>query len=158
MTVKVCAIEGCGVEFDTKTSKRYCSPEHRQQARRCAICKTVKLETKSPYCRPCGAELARFKRTDPAIRARTLAHLRRKTYGIDQDEYLAMLDGQGGVCAICAQPETATRRGEVKALSVDHDHATGAIRGLLCQNCNTAIGLLGDNPERLQAAISYLTR
>lgn len=64
-----------------------------------------------------------------------------------------MLEAQGGVCAICKGPET---KPNAKYLAVDHDHATGAVRGLLCNNCNRAIGLLGDDAERLIAGADYL--
>lgn len=59
---------------------------------------------------------------------------------------------QRGVCAICERPP----RG-YKNLAVDHDHATGAVRGLLCQTCNAALGSFGDAPRLLQRAIDYLT-
>lgn len=61
-----------------------------------------------------------------------------------------MLEAQGGVCAICRRPS------DPAPLHVDHDHRTGAIRGLLCSPCNTAIGLLGDDPDRMMAAAAYL--
>lgn len=79
-------------------------------------------------------------------------------FGITPDQYREMLDAQGGVCAICEQPERVrdARNGRLKALAVDHDHETGAVRGLLCQNCNKGIGNLGDSPERLIAAAAYL--
>lgn len=57
----------------------------------------------------------------------------------------------GSSCNICgAQPE--------EPLRVDHNHETGAVRGLLCRNCNVALGLMQDSPERLQQALSYLQR
>lgn len=78
-------------------------------------------------------------------------------YGISIDEYERMLKEQRGVCACCGQSETYVHsNGKVYALSVDHDHATGKVRGLLCHACNRAIGLLGDSVDRLQAAIDYL--
>jgi hypothetical protein len=55
-------------------------------------------------------------------------------YGVDYD---AMLKAQGGVCALCGQPE---RVAHVKHLSVDHDHTTGRVRGLLCVGCNISLG------------------
>lgn len=69
-----------------------------------------------------------------------------------------MFTEQGGVCAICNQPETHTssRSRRVKMLAIDHDHKTGHIRGLLCNNCNRAIGLLGDDIETLLNAVEYL--
>jgi hypothetical protein len=56
------------------------------------------------------------------------------------------------VCAICRQPERTPGR----ALAVDHDHATGEVRGLLCGNCNRGIGFLGDSAELLESAAGYL--
>ena len=64
--------------------------------------------------------------------------------------YEAMFQGQGNVCAICkAIPNP-------KRVAVDHDHKTGIIRGILCHLCNTAIGLMKDNPEILIEAAKYL--
>jgi hypothetical protein len=53
--------------------------------------------------------------------------------------YSAMLAEQDGLCAICHRPETAVRHGKAMLLAVDHDHTTGAVRGLLCHNCNTKV-------------------
>ncbi|KPK13993.1 MAG: hypothetical protein AMJ56_00350 [Anaerolineae bacterium SG8_19] len=69
-----------------------------------------------------------------------------------------MLKAQNGVCAICNQPETHMRNGKLKALAVDHDHKSGAIRGLLCSDCNTGIGKLKDDHKVLQSAIQYLEK
>ena len=89
-------------------------------------------------------------------RDKLAAKERERTFGIDLATYSAMVAAQDNKCAICRQPETATRKGKVKALAVDHDHKTGAIRGLLCSDCNTGIGKLGDSRDRLIAAARYL--
>lgn len=81
-----------------------------------------------------------------------------RTYGITREQYDAMFEAQGGVCALCFEPETNTYKGRVRALSVDHDHRTGAVRALLCSTCNRGIGLLGDDPELLRRAADYLDR
>ena len=77
-------------------------------------------------------------------------------FGISIYAYEDMFEKQGGVCAICQLPETSRHNNVIKMLAVDHDHSTGEIRGLLCSNCNTALGLFGDNKETLKAAIKYL--
>lgn len=79
--------------------------------------------------------------------------LQLKKYGITWEDYRQILDDQQGVCAIC-QIECSTG----KNLAVDHCHETGEVRGLLCSNCNTAIGKFKDSTKNLQRAIDYLQR
>lgn len=81
-----------------------------------------------------------------------------KKFNIGSSEYDAMLAVQGGVCDICKKPEDAVIRGKVIHLSVDHDHSTGKIRGLLCGQCNHAIGKFGDDVGLLQSAADYLRK
>lgn len=76
-----------------------------------------------------------------------------KKYGILIEAYDKMLEDQAGVCAICSNTPKKNRR-----LSLDHCHATGTVRGLLCDSCNQAIGLLRDNVKLLQSASDYLVR
>ncbi|EEH7943830.1 hypothetical protein G3O90_004542 [Salmonella enterica] len=92
--------------------------------------------------------------TKDAEKARDL-HLR-TTYGLDSEGYHKLSEKQNHVCAICGNAETATYRGKVKKLAVDHCHQKGAIRGLLCADCNRGIGLFKDNPELLFSAAAYL--
>lgn len=77
---------------------------------------------------------------------------------MSEEEYYEQVEFQGGLCAICEQPEMATRNGKIKELSSDHCHKIGHVRELLCNNCNTAIGLMKDNPERLESAARYLRK
>ncbi|TAL45425.1 MAG: hypothetical protein EPN91_02105 [Salinibacterium sp.] len=100
-------------------------------------------------------ELARIRHAaDPG---KACARQREWAYGISRADYEAMRSRQNDLCAICSNPETAIGRGGTpRLLSVDHDHATGAIRALLCVSCNTALGHMKDNPERLRAAATYL--
>lgn len=81
---------------------------------------------------------------------------RERKFGISRQEYAELFLKQNGVCAICKQPETATRFGKVKALCVDHCHTSGKVRGLLCSDCNTGIGKMKENREALLSAIRYL--
>ena len=73
-------------------------------------------------------------------------------YGINDDQYYELLRSQGGVCAICLKTCLTGQR-----LSVDHDHKTGLVRGLLCHNCNHGLGKFKDDPELLLAAAKYLS-
>jgi hypothetical protein len=63
---------------------------------------------------------------------------------------------QGGVCAICEKKETRKYKGKIIRLSIDHNHKTGEIRGLLCHGCNVGIGHFSDSIEFLLKAINYL--
>jgi hypothetical protein len=97
-----------------------------------------------------------YRRTNSATHRRKY---RLKAYfGITLDEFDAMVAAQGGVCAICSQPERALILGEPKRLCIDHDHETGRVRGLLCNACNIGLGRFRDNLDNLRAAADYLER
>lgn len=80
--------------------------------------------------------------------------------GVDALRYQELLHEQRGVCAVCSQPEKSPDKasGKIRDLCIDHDHDTGAVRALLCSNCNRALGLLGDDPAVLDAAKAYLAK
>jgi len=82
----------------------------------------------------------------------------RRAYGVTLEWYREQLSKQNGVCAICKQPERAVIRGKVISMPVDHDHKTGAARGLLCTSCNRGLGLFKDSVDNLHAAVDYLMR
>jgi hypothetical protein len=75
--------------------------------------------------------------------------VRKNRYGIRPDAFRALWDAQGGRCALC--PRAFGRA------CVDHDHTSGRVRGLLCVQCNSALGKLGDTAERLARALAYVT-
>jgi len=77
-----------------------------------------------------------------------------KRYGITLEDYNSMFSDQEGKCAVCGKHQTELKR----SLAVDHCHSTDTVRGLLCRNCNTAIGMLNDDIENLRCAILYLNR
>lgn len=79
-------------------------------------------------------------------------------FGITLDQYKQMLFDQGGVCAICGNVETMVNpgTGKVNRLSVDHNHTTGKVRGLLCSAHNTMIARADDRIEILESANSLL--
>ena len=89
---------------------------------------------------------------------------RRKTrFGINHDQYTQMVKDQNNKCEICGNEEHVMCNGRnfesrLKDLSLDHDHTSGKVRGLLCHHCNVALGSFQDNPERLMSAIKYLEK
>ena len=78
------------------------------------------------------------------------------SYGITQLEYDQLFEKQNGLCAIWGKPETCSHKGILDHLSVDHVHTTGKIRGLLCHNCNIALGNFKEDFSILENAIVYL--
>ena len=82
--------------------------------------------------------------------------LLRLRYGLSWDDYLSLHAAQGGACAICSKPLTLVVNDRMASAHVDHDHATGVVRGLLCHHCNSGIGHLCESTERLRRAAEYL--
>lgn len=72
---------------------------------------------------------------------------RLKQYGLSFEDYESMRTIQGNKCAICSKESY---------LHVDHDHETGNVRGLLCQQCNTGLGLFKDNVKNMESAVKYI--
>jgi hypothetical protein len=153
----------------TKSCK-YSSHKNALKEKKCIRCSLVKpiinfgakknVKTNaiyySSYCRECEAlntlEYKRINRVKARIAERR-SQIRR--YGIDPERYEEINNNQDGKCAICGCDYSIERKGKKCRLAIDHDHSTGAVRGLLCSKCNTGIGCLF-NIELLSKAISYL--
>ena len=121
----------------------------------CPECGTVKplaefpTSKRSPsgylsYCKPCHNAICNRSREKQG--GNRNYHLRRR-YGITAEHFDRMFEEQGGLCAICQ---------ERPAAHVDHDHATERVRGLLCFNCNQALGNFSDRRDFMLAAVAYL--
>ena len=110
--------------------------------RPCKLKKNSEWYAKNPEKR--NEYVQRWKKKNPT-HARN-AHLKRN-YGITLEDEKAILDSQGGVCAICKTENPK---------AVDHCHTTNVVRGVLCHNCNVVLGLVGENTETLESMILYL--
>jgi hypothetical protein len=83
---------------------------------------------------------------------RTSKRSLKSRYNLTPEDFLKMVEYQQGVCAICKKPPKEGRN-----LDIDHNHKTGKVRGLLCNNCNRGLGHLQDSKELLHSALVYLT-
>lgn len=86
-----------------------------------------------------------------ANRDRICMKKRADRYGLTAEEFEALWASQGARCGICKSDLASQKR-----VHVDHDHATGRIRGILCFTCNVGIGMLGDDPRVLRSALLWL--
>jgi hypothetical protein len=150
----------------------------------CSGCKTVlpierfskpKRDGYTSRCSEClrieGREKHKKNMSNPEYRAKKAKYMRelrlrkprsyeqrkkewlKSLYGMTVEDYNSLLNSQNEVCAICSQP-CKTKKG----LAVDHNHITGKIRGLLCANCNGAIGMLQEDPDIIEKAKQYIIR
>lgn len=116
---------------------------------------------KDKECRNCGVVYTPvspcnlYCSDDCANDGKTTAYLKR-SYGITLADYTKMLEQQEHKCAICDGPGFKMKGQHNVLLVVDHDHETGDVRGLLCHNCNRALGLLQDSTKVVGSALSYL--
>lgn len=81
-------------------------------------------------------------------------------HGVTKSQYDSMFERQGGVCAVCRNKETGLngKRTGIKALCIDHDHKTGAVRELLCNRCNTALGSLREDLNIITNLVDYIKK
>jgi len=113
---------------------------------------TIKEQQRSYYLRNKDKVLARSKAYYESHKDQHRVSARkyklRTKYGLTLEQYEAMLAAQNGKCSICKNAHDK--------MCVDHCHSSGRIRGILCDPCNTAIGLLKDNPYVVKSARDYL--
>ena len=159
------ACEFCSAEFRyVKTSgprRMYCGEACKYAAGEAA--KKLRAGAHVRTCACGSADVARVGkpvcpacRIDPRSSESAKARERRRTlrrYGITEQVWDHMLARQGGRCAVC---RTDTPGGRGESWHIDHDHVTGQVRGLLCQRCNVAIGMLEDSPDLIRAALRYV--
>lgn len=106
----------------------------------------------SKRCKACVSSEGRRKRAVPSSRRTARDRSYQRLYGITLAEYERMARRQRWRCAVCDRKAYPAG----SRLVVDHNHATGEVRGLLCQPCNSALGLMGEKAERLVSAARYL--
>lgn len=172
------ASAGCGCRKVERISAAKRRPRVRVAEKVCATCRVSKpadcftprstsvdgLQGQCKVCRNAAIKLLRAQnkvRSDQEREACRRWRAKRsvksavlyKKYRITIEEYESLKAGCGFACEICSRPESAG-----SPLCVDHDHATGAIRGILCRHCNTGLGLLGDGIDGVARAARYLNR
>lgn len=134
--------------------------------KRCSVCQLVKsasdfglrsdgrfLRSECRLCRNARSRKRYWRKRDEVARTYRRWHLRTR-YGLTEADYEALLERQGGGCAICGSPTVRDRTRN--QLYVDHDHQTGRVRGLLCSPCNSGLGAFRDSRDLLLVAVSYL--
>jgi predicted nucleic acid-binding Zn ribbon protein len=130
--------------------------EKKSVSRKCELCGELIPPARSMqavYCSPeCKASASVL--SNPKRRRTTREYNRRYLYGLTPEQYEAMLAEQEGRCAICRTDDAGGKGG----WHVDHDHATGSVRALLCHHCNLGLGNFRDDPVQLRSAADYLDR
>lgn len=130
-----------------------CGKEHdyRYKNGQCGMCyQLAAYRTDSHYREVKKASVKKARLLNPQIEKKSQRKKRLARVGLSVEQYDRMLVEQGGVCKICGRPPKSKR------LSVDHNHRTGAIRGLLCWKCNTGIGWFREDVAALRKAADYL--
>ena len=151
----------------TRHPTKVCSKCHAEKPVDAFGVESRQKDGRRAHCRTCGWAATKEYRQRSESHKRSVQKWRRgangrayqrrgmlkSNYGITQDGYDRMLTEQGGVCAICGTTNPGGRYG---CLVVDHNHATGKVRGLLCDRCNKGAGFFNDDPELLDKAVAYL--
>lgn len=151
----------CSYCYEQKRTKRYA--DQIGNCKGCSVTKSIKWYYEGTQCSNCYRK-ARYDANPQKYRdirkafatknpEKNHGYLTKGKYGIDHIGYAELLKEQNGVCKICKELSKNKKR-----LAVDHCHVTGKVRGLLCDCCNRALGLLKDSTDVLLAAADYLKK
>jgi hypothetical protein len=140
----VLSLENFGPKKDRKSGVA-------SQCRKCELIRTTKWALANPEKRKVSHK--NWQKRNPEMVELYWHRKNCKRYGLTVESYAGLEAAQGGLCLICMKP---SRNG--KRLSVDHDHKTGKVRGLLCHVCNQGLGYFYDDPELLRLAAAYLLK
>lgn len=121
------------------------SGKRRTECRACCAERTA--QWRRDYPERNSANIADWKKRNPDKVQRNRLTSKLRGYGLTSDQYNAMVERQGGRCAICDL---------YRPLVIDHCHTTGEVRGLLCGQCNTALGMVGDSLDTIERYVDYL--
>lgn len=149
---RTCSRE-CGVAWQNSKRAAKRRAEWEASNPRCQHCESPIPESRRAGVKFCSTDCKKAT-TDARWREKSPGYMRRYLYGLTDEQYEALLTRQDGRCAICKTNEWS---GHHKKPHVDHDHATGRVRGILCNNCNQGLGRFADDPVRLMAAARYLS-
>ena len=138
----------CGMEAHDEESLELFEAHPNGKYGRANKCKQCSSRISSERQKPLRKGGTKFKEHQKHIKNQTL----QKAYGITLDDYNEMYSQQEGKCAICDRHSDEFAKG----LCVDHCHSSGKVRGLLCGNCNTALGSYNDDIDVMYKAIQYL--
>lgn len=120
--------------------------------KQCILAKQKEYKEKHPELREKATQATKKWRLDPVNKRADISSRYKTKYGITLDDYEKLLKGQNKECYICKKKETQGN----KPLYVDHCHVSGKVRKLLCQQCNSGLGMFRDNPELLIKAADYI--
>jgi len=154
----LCRCTGCQAESEVRAHNLLTGRSN--SCRKCIRAASTFCTIHSMEKIKCGAELRcptcrreYLDRTRGRNTRKKKEHRLRSGYGVNVAHVWVMYAAQEGRCATCGTDKPG---GRWKTLHIDHDHTTGEMRGLLCNDCNMAIGMAKDSPERLEAMAAYL--
>ena len=148
------------IESDIKSHSKVCSVCKKRVDFNSFYNSSSNVDGKANRCKVCD-DMAKKKwsTSNPASQYKSMRRNNLWTkYGMTLEDYDKILTDQDSKCAICGLPEQDNKVcGKYNSLSVDHDHDTSEVRGLLCNQCNRGIGMLQDSTNILQKALNYLS-
>lgn len=155
--------KGCGERFFAREKTLPCERQY-ETRRMKAINATEKQCTKCKKTLPVEMfskkdayyHLSRCRECLNRLRADAQLRQNLREYGLTIEEYERLLESQNGGCAICGGYSTHSHGEKRTPLVFDHCHETGKFRGLICNQCNRAIGMMGDSADRIEKVARYL--